>query len=567
MPGAMERSEIPRMGLPTGLALLHNPVLNKGTAFTDEERDAMGLRGLLPPRVCTQDEQVERVLENFRHKAGNLEKYIYLVALQDRNECLFYRVVADDPAAMLPILYTPTVGEACQRYGHIYRRPRGIYLTAADRGRMARVLANWPHRQVRVIVVTDGERILGLGDLGANGMGIPVGKLTLYTACGGVDPARCLPVTLDVGTENQDLLDDPLYLGMRHRRVRGAAYDELLDEFLMAANMLFPGVLVQFEDFATANALRLLERNRGRYCCFNDDIQGTGAVALAGLLSATRLTGRPMADSRLLFLGAGEAGIGIGEIVVEHLVSEGMPIGEARRRCWYVDSKGLVTASRPDLPPHKQPFAHEHPPVGDLRSAIEILRPTSLIGVSGQHGVFAPPVLEAMARLNERPVVFALSNPTSKSECTAEEAYRYTDGRAVFASGSPFPPVTWNGRSLVPGQGNNVYIFPGLGLGILVSGARRVTGGMLLTAARALAGLVTEPDLDRGCVYPSMNLIREISARIAGAVARQAERDGVARYPIPDDAVAAARAAMYRPVYPRYVLAPDGGVTPGIDAE
>lgn len=563
----MERSEIPRMGLPTGLALLQNPVLNKGTAFTEEERDAMGLRGLLPPRVCTQDEQIERILENFRQKADNLQKYIYLVALQDRNECLFYRVVTDDPAAMLPILYTPTVGEACQRYGHIYRRPRGIYLTADDRGRVARVLANWPHRRVRVIVVTDGERILGLGDLGANGMGIPVGKLTLYTACGGVDPAQCLPVTLDVGTDNQNLLDDPLYLGMRHRRVRGAAYDELLDEFMMAANMLFPGVLVQFEDFATANALRLLERNRARYCCFNDDIQGTGAVALAGLLAASRLTGRPMAESRLLFLGAGEAGIGIGEIVVEHLVSEGMSIVEARRRCWYVDSKGLVTASRTDLPPHKQPFAHEHPPVGDLRSAVEILRPTSLIGVSGQAGAFTPPVLEAMARLNERPVVFALSNPTSKSECTAEEAYRHTNGRAVFASGSPFPPVVWNGRTLVPGQGNNVYIFPGLGLGILISGARRVTEAMLLTAGRTLAGLVSESDLDRGCVYPGMDRIRDVSARIAGAVARQAALDGVASHLVPEDAVAAARAAMYRPAYPRYVREPVGEAVPRSDAD
>ncbi len=549
----MAYSEIPLAGLPTGPQLLNNPVLNKGTGFTDAERDALGLRGLLPPRVCSQDEQLLRILENFRRSGGDLEKYIYLVGLQDRNETLFYRVVIDDPATMMPILYTPTVGEACQRYGHIYRRPRGLFITAEDRGRVARILANWPHRSARVIVVTDGERILGLGDLGANGMGIPVGKLTLYTACGGLDPTRCLPITLDVGTNNRQLLNDPLYLGTRHERIRGEAYEALLDEFMQAANTLFPGVLVQFEDFATQNALHLLERHRQRYCCFNDDIQGTGAVALAGLIGAARAIQRPLADQRFLFYGAGEAGVGIGHLLVSFLVAGGMAHAEAMARCWYMDSKGLVVSARTDLAAHKRPFAHDHPPLGDLAEAVEQIRPTSLVGVSGQPATFTEPVLKAMARLNERPVIFALSNPTSKSECTAEQAYVLTDGRAVFASGSPFAPVTWQGRTFVPGQGNNAYIFPGIGLGVVLGQARRVTDAMFAAAANTLASLATAEDLAQGRVYPALDRIREVSAHIAGAVMRVAVSEGVAEGPLPDDPVAFARAAMYVPRYRSYI--------------
>lgn len=554
----MQYSEIPLAGLPTGLSLVINPVLNKGTAFTEEERDLLGLRGLLPPRVCDQEEQLLRILENFRRCPTNLEKYVYLVGLQDRNETLFYRAVIDDPATMMPILYTPTVGEACQRYGHIYRRPRGLFITAADRGRIARILGNWPHRSARVIVVTDGERILGLGDLGVNGMGIPVGKLTLYTALGGVDPTHCLPVTIDVGTNNQTLLEDALYIGTRHQRLRGPAYEELLDEFMVAANAMFPGVLIQFEDFATHNALHLLERNRHRYCCFNDDIQGTGAVALAGLMSAARAVQRPMADHKFLFYGAGEAGVGIGELTVSYLVSEGMDREEALQRCWFMDSKGLVVASRQDLAAHKRTFAHQHPAVATLDQAIEALRPTALIGVSGQGSAFSESALRAMARLNTRPIIFALSNPTSKSECTADEAYRFSDGRAIFASGSPFAPVVYNGREFVPGQGNNAYIFPGIGLGVVLGRIRRVTEGMFAAAARTLASLVTSEDLAQGRVYPSLDRIREVSAHIAAEVIRVAVHEGLSGLPLPSDTLEFARSSMYQPKYRNYVCGSSG---------
>lgn len=550
----MSTSAIPFSGLPTGLAVLNNPALNKGTAFTETERDVLGLRGLLPPRICTQDDQVSRVLENFRHKTSALEKYIYLVSLQDRNESLFYRIVMDDPTTMLPLLYTPTVGEACQRFGHLYRRPRGIYITAEDRGCIARILANWPHRGVRVIVVTDGERILGLGDLGANGMGIPIGKLTLYTACGGVDPRFCLPITLDVGTENRALLTEPLYLGMPHRRVRGPDYDALIEEFMAAANSLFSGVLIQFEDFATRNAVRLLERYRNRYCCFNDDIQGTGAVALAGLMSASGLIDRPFSSQRFLFLGAGEAGIGIADMLVSEMAAAGLTLDEARERCWFVDSQGLVVANRGELGAHKRRYAHQHEPIRSLADAIEVLCPTALIGVSGQSGAFTRDILAAMARLNPRPIILALSNPTSKSECTAEEAYHATDGRAVFASGSPFAPVRVGGQVFVPGQCNNAYVFPGMGLGVVQCGARQVTDRMFSAAAHALVGMTTAEDLRSGHLFPGLDRIREVSVRIASAVIRAAHEENVASEPLPDDLDAAVQNWMYEPTYRKYVV-------------
>lgn len=536
-----------------GMDLLHNPSLNKGTAFTEEERDALGLRGLLPPHGHTLEEQVQRVLENFHSKPNNLEKYIHMIALQDRNETLFYRVVLDQITEMMPIIYTPTVGQGCQEYGRIFRRPRGMYISAADRGRVADVLCNWPHRDVRIIVVTDGERILGLGDLGANGMGIPVGKLALYTACAGVHPRQCLPVTLDVGTENQELLSNPLYIGLRQRRLRDEAYDELVDEFMDAASELFPGVLIQFEDFANRNAFRLLERYRDRYCTFNDDIQGTGGVALAGLYSALRITGGRLADQTVLFLGAGEAATGIAGLVVAAMEAEGLATEEARRRCWLVDSRGLVVQGRAGLAEHKLPYAHPHEPLPDFLSAVEALRPTIIVGVSGQAGGFSRPVLEAMARINDRPIVFALSNPTSKAECTAEQAYTWTEGRAIFASGSPFGPVTLGDRTYVSGQGNNAYIFPGVGLGVIACGARLVTDEMFFAAARALADEVSEQDLEKGLVYPPLAEIRQVSAAIARAVVEVAYERGLATEPRPDDILAFIEGQMYVPRYTSYV--------------
>jgi malate dehydrogenase (oxaloacetate-decarboxylating)(NADP+) len=546
--------ELRHTGMPrSGAALLHDPLLNKGTAFTDAERDALGLRGLLPPRVLTQDQQVARVMENLRGLAEPLEKYIALNALHDRNEALFFRVVIEHPDEIMPLIYTPTVGLACERYGHIFQRPRGLFVSTEDRGRIAALLRNWPYRRVGMIVVTDGERILGLGDLGANGMGIPVGKLSLYTACAGVHPALCLPVTLDAGTNNEAFLADPLYIGRPHRRLRGAEYDAFIEEFVAAVQQVFPEAVLQFEDFANINAFRLLETYRDRLCCFNDDIQGTAAVALAGLHSALRVTGGRLADQRLLFLGAGEAATGICDLVVNALEAEGVATADARRCCWLIDSKGLVIASRTDLAGHKRRYAHDHAPVPDLPAAIAALSPTAIIGVAAIGGAFTPQVLEAMAARNARPIVFALSNPTSKAECTAEAAYRHTGGRALFACGSPFDPLTLDGRTYVPRQGNNSYIFPGVGLGLIVSRSRRATDEMFLAAARALADQVTTGDLEQGSLYPPLAHVREVSARIAAAVAEVAFARGLARAARPPDVLAAVRAQMYEPGYPAYV--------------
>ena len=536
-----------------GDALLHDPSLNKGTAFTEAEREALGLRGLLPPRILSLPEQEERILRNFEGKSSPLEQYIYLTGLQDRNETLFYRVLVDHLAVMMPVIYTPTVGEACQTFGHIFRRPRGLYVTLEDRGRVRQVLRNWPASQVRIIVVTDGERILGLGDVGANGMGIPIGKLSLYTACAGIHPEGCLPITLDVGTDNTALRADPLYIGNPQPRARGPEYLALLDEFVAAVDEVFPGVLLQFEDFATDNALGLLARYRDRYCVFNDDVQGTAAVALAGLYSAARVSGTALAEQRLLFLGAGSAATGIADLVVGALVADGRTEQEARSRCWFFDSKGLVVRSRADLAPYKRPYAHDHPATASLLEAVRALRPTALLGLSTQGGAFTGPVLEAMAEVNRRPVVFALSNPTANSECTAEEAYRHTGGRAIFASGSPFEPVVLSGKRFTPGQGNNAYIFPGLGLGVLVSQARRITDRMFQVAARALADTVSEEALAEGRLYPPLEQIRAVSELLAQAVAEVAWETGLAGVPRPDDLRAAVRALMWDPQYPDLV--------------
>ncbi len=536
-----------------GVDLLHDPKLNKGTAFTEEERDKLALRGLLPPRIFTGEEQSKRILENFHNKTDDLEKYIYMVALQDRNETLFYRTVIDNIEEIMPIIYTPVVGKACQLFGHIWRRPRGLYLTLNDKGRIAEVLRNWPMKKVGIIVVTDGERILGLGDLGANGMGIPIGKLALYTACAGVHPSLCLPITIDVGTNNEELLNDPLYIGLLQTRLRGEVYDELIDEFIWAVQDVFPGALIQFEDFSNQNAFRLLRKYQDQVCTFNDDIQGTASVTLAGIYSAIRITGQNLTDQKILFQGAGEAGVGIANLIVSALEAEGMSHDEAKRKCWLVDSKGLVVKSRDNLQDHKLTYAHDHKIVSSLISAMETLKPTILIGVSGQPQTFTQPIVEAMGKINEQPVIFALSNPTSKAECTAEQAYSWTNGRAIFASGSPFDPVTLNGKTYVPGQGNNAYVFPGVGLGIIESGARHVTNEMFFAAAKALAKEVSEDDLAKGSVYPPLPQIRDVSAVIASVVAEVAYERGLATVERPDDLLDYMKSRQYQPDYESYV--------------
>ncbi len=548
---ASARTQSAASDFPRGLALLRDPLLNKGTAFSEQERDALGLRGLLPAHVLTLEEHAKRIIENLRRLPDDLEKYVALNALHDRNETLFFRVVCDNIDEIQPLIYTPTVGLACQRYGHIFQRPRGIFITANDRGRVAQLLRNWPY-PAKLIVVTDGERILGLGDLGANGMGIPVGKLSLYAACAGVHPEHCLPVMLDVGTNNTELLADPYYIGLRQRRIGGDAYDALIEEFIGAAQETFPGVLVQFEDFANHSAFRLLHQYRERACVFNDDIQGTAAVALAGLFSALRVTGAKLSDQTVLFLGAGEAATGIADLIVSAMTAEGLSEPEARRRNWLFDSRGLVVGSRNDLAEHKRAFAHDHPAVGDYAAAIRALKPTAIIGVAAVGGSFTPDVLATMAKLNERPIVFALSNPTSKAECSAEEAYRHTGGRALFACGSPYDPVKLDGRTFVPRQGNNSYIFPGVGLGVIASGARRVTDEMFMRAARALAELVTVDDLVQGSLYPALPRIREVSAHIAAEVARVAWDRGLAAGAPPADLLGFVRAQMYEPRYGAY---------------
>jgi malate dehydrogenase (oxaloacetate-decarboxylating)(NADP+) len=535
-----------------GVDWLHNPVFNKGTAFTDAERDKLGLRGLLPPHVQTMAEQVDRVMANFRSKSSDLERYIQLVGLQDRNETLFYRIVMDHLEEMMPIIYTPTVGKACQEFGHIFRRSRGMYISLKDRGHIKQVLKNWPTQDVKVIVATDGERILGLGDLGASGMGIPIGKLSLYTACAGIHPGQCLPITIDVGTNNENFLKDPLYIGLHQKRISGAEYDAFIEEFIQAVKEVFPTVLFQFEDFGNSNAFRLLEKYRDQLCTFNDDIQGTGSVALAGVLSALRLTGGKMSDHRVLMLGAGEAGMGIADNIVAVLREEGLSQTEARKRIWFVDSKGLIVKSREGLVEHKLHYAHDQAPCADLLTAVKAVKPTMLVGVSGQARAFTEEIVKTVGSYNQRPVIFALSNPTSKAECTAEEAYKWTDGRAIFASGSPFNPVTLNGKLHVPGQGNNAYIFPGVGLGVVASGAKRVTDSMFVTAAKALAALLREEELAEGRIYPSLKRIHEVSLKIAVAVAEEAYASKLTDQPRPADLTAFIQSQMFNPVYPDY---------------
>lgn len=533
-----------------GQKFLRNPLLNRGSAFSEEERCESGLRGLLPARVETLDEQAKRAITVMRRFPTGLQRYIYLDALHNTNETLFFKVVSDYIEEVMPIIYTPTVGEACQEFSHIFMQTRGLYVTINDKGHVSELLDNVGQDDVEVIVVTDGQRILGLGDQGVNGMGIPIGKLALYTACAGVAPEKTLPVTIDVGTNNPAYLADPMYLGLRRERVCGAAYDELIDEFMQACRKRWPNVLIQFEDFGNANAFRLLNRWKDKSLCFNDDIQGTACVALTGFYSAMRVTGGKLADQRVLFLGAGEAATGIANLIAEAIVDEtGMSIEEARKRCFLFDSKGLVTASRTGLVSHKKEFAHEAEPAESFLQAVQQLRPTAIVGVAALPNAFDSMVIGEMSRINERPIIFALSNPTSKAECTAEMAYQFSEGRALFASGSPFDKVEYNGKTFVPRQGNNAYVFPALGRAATFVKSKTMPTGMFLAASRRLADLVTEEDLERGSLYPALSEIRPISESISVAVAEWAYTHGVATAQKPEDLDAAVKASMYVPHY------------------
>ncbi|BAT72864.1 hypothetical protein VIGAN_01030600 [Vigna angularis var. angularis] len=540
----------------SGWSLLRDPQYNKGLAFSEKERDAHYLRGLLPPTVLTQLLQEKKLMHNIRQYKVPLQKYVAMMELQERNERLFYKLLIDNVEELLPVVYTPIVGEAWQKYGSIFRRPQGLYISLKEKGKVLEVLKNWPERNIQVIVVTDGERILGLGDLGCQGMGIPVGKLALYTALGGVRPSACLPVTIDVGTNNETLLKDEFYIGLRQKRATGQEYYDLLDEFMTAVKKNYgEKVLVQFEDFANHNAFELLAKYGTTHLVFNDDIQGTASVVLAGVVAALKLIGGTLPEHKFLFLGAGEAGTGIAELIALEMSKQTKaPIEESRKKIWLVDSKGLIVSSRKNSLQHfKKPWAHEHEPVNSLLEAVKVIKPTVLIGSSGVGKTFTKEVVEAMTSNNDKPLILALSNPTSQSECTAEEAYQWSEGRAIFASGSPFDPVEYKGKVYASGQANNAYIFPGFGLGLVISGAIRVHDDMLLAASEALATQVSEENYKNGLIYPPFSNIRKISANIAANVAAKAYELGLAtRLPRPQDLVKYAESCMYTPVYRNY---------------
>jgi malate dehydrogenase (oxaloacetate-decarboxylating) len=545
-----------------GRILFDTPLLNKSSAFPEDERREFDLLGLLPPHVSTMEEQLLRLYENYKRKESDLERYIFLISLQDRNETLFYRLLEVNITEMMPIVYTPTVGEACQHYSHIYRRPRGLYIDYPHREEIATILGNAPNEDVEVIVVTDGERILGLGDLGVGGIGIPIGKLSLYTVCAGIYPGTTLPVLLDVGTNNRELLDDPLYLGWRHERVRGQEYDDFIESFVQAVCARFPKVLLQWEDFAKDNASRLLERYRDRLCTFNDDIQGTGAVTLAGLLAASEVTGRKISEQRIAILGAGSSAIGISNQIVAAMMDKGLTEAEAAERIWLVDRQGLVIADRAKGEPFKNRYAKpvelikgwqlEQPDRVMLADVVRNLHPTVLIGTSAQPGAFTEEIVREMARHTKRPIIFPLSNPTSKSEAKPLDLLNWTDGRALVATGSPYGNVFYRGRKIPIGQCNNAFIFPGVGLGVIASGSRRVTDDMFVAAARSLAQFspaLTDPD---GSLFPALEDVRKISRSVAVEVALEAVHARMAESCSPEEIECRVDANMWEARYVRY---------------
>lgn len=540
---------------PRGVAVLRNPWLNRGSVFTEEERDRLGLRGLLPPRVSTFADQVSRLKEVIDSEAAPINKYLTLESVHASDEALYFQLVMENVEEYMPLIYTPTVGEACQKFSHIFRYARGLYISSEDRGRVRELVANVPNHDVDIIVVTDGQRILGLGDLGVNGMGIPVGKLALYTACAGVNPQRALPVTLDVGTNNEEFLKDPLYMGLRQHRVTGPEYMALVEEFITAVRERWPNVLIQFEDFQNTNAFALLDAWRDRVTCFNDDIQGTAAVVVTGLYTAVRALKQKLSDQRILFLGAGAAATGIAHLIADAMAEDGIDRNEALKRIALFDSKGIVSSTRGDkLAPNKVPFAQAYENTTDFAQAIRQLKPTCIIGVSAQGGAFTEDVVKAMCEVNARPMIFALSNPTSKAECTAKQAYTWSEGKCLFACGSPFAPVAVGNKTFVPRQGNNSYVFPGIGFGCIFVRAKTIPNQIFLTAAKTLANLVSESDLANGSLYPPLSQVRELSAHIAVAVADYCFKNGLAQVERPADLDKAVREAMWQPTDPKFVF-------------
>jgi malate dehydrogenase (oxaloacetate-decarboxylating)(NADP+) len=532
-----------------GIELLHDPSLNKSTAFTEAEKQALGLVGLIPDITENGDLQLQRVNLQLAEKPTDLERYIYLTNLLDHNETLFYRTVMSDPARFLPIVYDPTIGEACLKFGHIYRQPRGMYLSMARRGMVKEILKNWPQKDVRFICVTDGGRILGLGDLGANGAGIPIGKLQLYTACAGVPPQYLLPMYLDAGTNNEQYLHDPLYLGMRKPRPSTEDLYSFVDEFVLAVQEVFPKCCIHFEDWTGKDAVQLLQRYRDEYSVYNDDVQGTAGITLAGMINATKIKGTKLKDEKYLFLGAGSAGIGLADLLCSALVAQGVSLKEAQSRVYMFDINGLLESTRKDLFDFQLPYAHLHAPTRDFVTAIDSIKPTTIIGVSTIGGAFNQRVIEAMTRINERPVILALSNPTEHAECTPEQAYTWSKGKAIYAAGVQFPPVHYNGQTFLPGQANNFYIFPAIGMAIFATQAKRVTDEMFIEAGQAVADQVPSELLKQGLLYPLQSNILESEIQTAARVAKLVFESGLATVSRPTDMIAFIRKHVYKPEY------------------
>ena len=532
-----------------GVELLQDPSLNKSTAFSDAEKQALGLVGLLPDVTETEDVQLSRVLLQLAHKATDLDRYIFLVNLLDHNETLFYRTVMSDPARFLPIVYDPTIGEACLNFSHIYRHPRGMYLSIKRRGGVKNVLKNWPQKDVRFICVTDGGRILGLGDLGANGGAIPIGKLQLYTACAGVPPQYLLPMYLDAGTNNEQYLHDLHYLGLRNTRPSAEELYSFVDEFVEAVQELYPKCCIHFEDWTGVDAVHLLERYRNKYCVYNDDVQGTAGIVVAGMINAAKIKGTKLSDEKYLFLGAGSAGIGLADLLCSAMVEEGLTLKQAQSKVYLFDINGLLESTRTDLVDFQQKYAHKHAPTRDFVAAIESIKPTTIIGVSTVGGTFTQKVVEAITRIHERPVILALSNPTEHAECTAEQAYTWSKGKAIYAAGVQFPPVHLDGKTFLPGQANNFYIFPAVGMAIFATQAKRVTDEMFIEAARAVADQVPTSLLSQGLIYPLQSNILETEIQTAARVAKLVFDSGLARVERPSDMVSFIREHVYKPAY------------------
>jgi malate dehydrogenase (oxaloacetate-decarboxylating)(NADP+) len=543
------------MTIPTkhGLDLLDDSSLNKSTAFTEAEKQALGLVGLVPDVTETEDLQLSRVMLQLARKNTDLDRYIYLINLLDHDETLFYRTIMSDPTRFLPIVYDPTIGEACLKFGHIYRQTRGMYLSITRRGKVKDILRNWPQEDVRFICVTDGGRILGLGDLGANGMGIPIGKLQLYTAAAGVPPQYLLPMYLDAGTNNEQYLHDPLYLGLRKTRPPTADLFSFVDEFVDAVQEVFPKCCIHFEDWTGTDAVHLLQRYRDKYCVYNDDVQGTAGITLAGMINATKLKGTELKDERYLFLGAGSAGIGLADLLCSALVAQGTSLKDAQSRVHMFDIGGLLESTRKDLVDFQKPYAHQHAPTEDFVAAIESIKPTTIIGVSTIGGAFTQKVVEGMSRINERPVILALSNPTEHAECTAEQAYTWSKGKAIYAAGVQFAPVQYDGQTFVPGQANNFYIFPAVGMAIFATQAKRVSDEMFIEAAQAVADQVPPELLRQGLMYPLQSNILEVEIETAARVAKLVFDSGLARVARPADMVGFIRQHVYKPEYKKLV--------------